>query len=125
MDDYNLPSIYKQTMALAKTMVADNPKLSIDEALSKAGKQLGKQNKWETQTKPGLEKTFGPLQPSTFNQNAVQRLRTALGLVSRSASAPLMPVPYRLGSVCVKLGSLLKCVSSALAGFLGLISGRK
>jgi ABC-type thiamine transport system ATPase subunit len=49
MDDYNLPSIYKQTMALAKTMVADNPKLSIDEALSKAGKQLGKQNKWETQ----------------------------------------------------------------------------
>lgn len=83
MDDYNLPSIYKQTMALAKTMVADNPKLSIDEALSKAGKQLGKQNKWETQTKPGLEKTFGPLQPSTFNQNAVQRLRNTPEVVAQ------------------------------------------
>ena len=83
MDDYDLPSIYKQTMGLAKTMVANNPKMSIDEAMAKAGKHLGKQNKWETQTRPGLEKTFGPLQPSTFNQNAVQRLRNTPEVVAQ------------------------------------------
>ena len=70
-------------MALAKTMVTDNPKLSIDEALSKASKQLGKQNKWETQIKPNLEKTFGKLQPSTANQTAVQRLRNTPEVVAQ------------------------------------------
>ena len=83
MSDYDLPDIYKQTMSLAKTMVANDPKMSIEEAMAKAGKHLGKQDKWETKTKPGLEKTFGALKPSTFNQTAVNRLRNTPEVVEQ------------------------------------------
>jgi len=83
MSDYNLPDIYKQTMGLAKTMVANDPKMSIEDAMAKAGKHLGKQDKWETKTKPGLEKVFGALKPSTFNQTAVNRLRNTPEVVAQ------------------------------------------
>lgn len=83
MSDYDLPDIYKQTMGLAKTMVTNDPKMSIEDAMAKAGKHLGKQDKWETKTKPGLEKTFGALKPSVFNQTAVNRLRNTPEVVAQ------------------------------------------
>jgi hypothetical protein len=70
----------------AEQFAKDNPKLTEEAILARAQRETERQLQWERQTRPELQKRYGPLSPSQYDQPAPRRLRNLPAAVEQRAS---------------------------------------
>lgn len=70
----------------AEQFAKDNPRLTEEAVLARAQRETERQLQWERQTRPELQKRYGPLSPSQYDQPAPRRLRNLPAAVEQRAS---------------------------------------
>jgi hypothetical protein len=63
-----------------------NPKLTEEAVIARAQRETEKQLQWERQRRPELQKQYGPLSPSQYDQPAPRRLRNLPAAVEERAA---------------------------------------
>jgi hypothetical protein len=83
---YAKPETVRQMMLeRAAAISKDAPKLTEQEVASRAQRQVLARLKWERETRPELQKTYGELSPSSYDMPAPRRLRNAPEVVAERA----------------------------------------
>lgn len=83
---YAKPETVRQMMLERAVAISkDAPKLTEQEVASRAQRQVLARLKWERETRPELQKTYGELSPSAYDMPAPRRLRNAPEVVTARA----------------------------------------